>query len=168
MNQTTDQLFSSYPDSSKVWIFSSSTKLTNEQEEQIAREVQDFLVSWKAHGDPLQASCKLLHGHFLIVSADEAAIKASGCSIDGLFRTVKRIGEKLSCDLSIGSDIYFLDGLEVASMKADEFEREIKQGRVTEATTVFNNAVQTLGDIRAGAWQTAFKNSWHAKRFPLD
>ena len=168
MNETTDLLFSSFPDSAKVWIFSASCELSNLQEEQLISELQKFLVSWNAHGEALSADCKLLRGRFLIISAEEDAVKASGCSIDGLFRTVKSIGEQLDCHLSVSSEIYFLDGSKVIALTHDKFQQEVNQGRISESTIVFNNAVQTLGDIRSGSWQTAFKNSWHAKRFPLN
>jgi hypothetical protein len=41
-----------------------------------------------------------------------------------------------------------------------------RDGAVDGGTVVFDNTVATVGDLRAGRWETEMRNAWHAKAFP--
>ena len=41
------------------------------------------------------------------------------------------------------------------------FRDHVARGEVTEKTIVFDNTVQTLGQLRNGNWQKPMRESWH-------
>ena len=40
-----------------------------------------------------------------------------------------------------------------------------RRARVGPDTTVFNNTLTSLGDVRAGRWEVPASDSWHARAF---
>jgi hypothetical protein len=43
----------------------------------------------------------------------------------------------------------------------------VEREEVGEETMVFDNTARTVGALRAGEWERPFRESWHAKAFPL-
>ena len=48
-----------------------------------------------------------------------------------------------------------------------DFRRLAQAGEVGEETVVFDNTIGSVGDVRAGRWERPFRESWHARSFPL-
>ena len=74
--------FEQLSDTSKVWIYQSDRPFTAAEELEIRKRIEQFLSSWKRHGDDLKASYQIKYNHFIIISADETQHPVSGCSID--------------------------------------------------------------------------------------
>jgi hypothetical protein len=83
--------FEGLPDSSRTWVFAADQNLSRSQAGQLLNAVDEFLAQWKAHGDPLTVGRNWRDDRFLTVAVDQSSAGASGCSIDGLFRTLKAI-----------------------------------------------------------------------------
>lgn len=152
------------PDSSRVWIFGADRALTSGEAEQLLQDVAAFLEQWKAHGAGVNAACELRYNQFLFVAADDStAADPSGCSIDNMTRTVQRIAEKSGASFLNTPKVHMkLDG-EVKTVERPAFKELAKRGEVNEETTVFDNSLISLGDVRQGKWELAAKDSWHKR-----
>ena len=76
--------FDIIPDESRIWIYASEHKLTDEQQRYILNSICDSLREWEAHKNPLTAGIKIIENHFIVVALDESKNGARGCSIDTL------------------------------------------------------------------------------------
>lgn len=158
--------FDSLPDDARIWIFGSDRVLDSTAERHLLDETDRFLRAWAAHGAPLTCGRDWKESRFLTIAVDQSTAGASGCSIDGLFRTLKSLAPVIGADLVGSGRIYFRDGDgRIAHASRDEFAELGANGRVTAQTPVFDTTLQSLGE-----WRTKFErplgDSWHAQLLP--
>lgn len=155
--------FESLPDDARVWVFGSDRTIAEPQSQQLLAAVDQFIDRWAAHGTPLHASRDWREGRFLTIAVDQRQAGASGCSIDGLFRTLQGLESALGASLLGGGRIYYRgrDG-NVTSVARDEVEVLGEQGTIGRDTAVFDPTVTTLGDWRQ-RFETTAGASWHAQ-----
>ena len=122
--------------------------------------VDAFLDSWAAHGVPLRCAREWRDDRFLAVGVDQSLEGASGCSIDGLFRTLKTLEPTLGTTLLGGGRVYWraADG---AVQMADR-ERFARQAGADAALPVFDTTVTAAGDWRE-RFERPLAESWHAQ-----
>lgn len=149
---------------SKVWIYQSNRRFTADEELFIFNWVESFTSQWEAHGRKLNAYSEIRYNRFIILVVDEGQAEASGCSIDKSVSLMKQIEQEFNITLFDRFNIAWKDEKGIHSCGRDEFEQLIIAGQITENTIVFNNLVQTLGDLESN-WEIPFKNSWHANIF---
>src|SRR3712207_941960 len=101
--------FDQLPDSARVWVFASERTLTGDDAERLLGEVDRYLAQWAAHGQPLLAARDWVNDRFLAIAVDQRQANASGCSIDGLFRSLQRLGSELGTNLVGGGRVHFRD-----------------------------------------------------------
>ena len=154
--------FGDLPDDSRVWVFGASAPLDEVDAAKLLAAVDGFLLQWKAHGHPLTAARDWREERFLVVGVDQRTEGASGCSIDGLFRTLQGLEKAVGASLVGGSTVFFRDsvGLVHGIPRAD-FALLSKQGAVGTATPVFDTTVTSAADYR-GRFERAAGDSWHA------
>jgi hypothetical protein len=158
--------FETLPDSSRIWVFGSDRPLIAEESRRLLAETDRFLEGWAAHGTPLKASREWTDERFLTIAVDQSTAGASGCSIDGLFRTLSALGSGIGANL-VGSGRVFYrdtDGA-VQSVSRDRFTELASSGEITPATRVFDTTLQTLGDWR-NQFERSVSDSWHAQLLP--
>ena len=158
--------FDTLPASARVWVFASDRPLAAEQAELLLGAVDEYLTEWRAHGQPLTCARAWRDSRFLAVAVDQTDAYASGCSIDGLFRTLQQLQHRLGASLIGGGRVFYRgpDGT-VQSVARDEFTHLGESRAVTGATRVFDPTVAT-----AGEWTARFEadaaTSWHAALLP--
>ncbi|MEO8215538.1 MAG: hypothetical protein ABI718_00480 [Acidobacteriota bacterium] len=151
------------PDDAHVWIFGASSALNPEQSEVLLRAVEEFQRNWAAHGAPLTTAGDLRDQRFLVVAV-EPSVDPSGCSIDRLFKLLQSLSGELGISLVDSGSIFYRDDRgEVQAATRDEFRNLAQRGAVTGESIVFDNAVQTLGDLRHGRWERPASQSWHGR-----
>jgi hypothetical protein len=91
--------FDALPDDARCWIFGASAPVDDIDDQRLLAAVDGFLLQWKAHGAPLTASRDWRDEHFLVIAVDQNQEGASGCSIDGLFRTLKELETAIGASL---------------------------------------------------------------------
>ncbi|MFT6747744.1 MAG: hypothetical protein ACJAZ2_002101 [Glaciecola sp.] len=148
------------PDSSRVWVYQSNVKFTDDQLAVINSKLTDFLSSWDSHGAALQAAAQVLYDQFIVLFVDEGSQMATGCSIDKSVALIKSIESETGVDLMNRMNIAYQKADEIVVQKMMDFKSSIKSGDVNENTTVFNNLVQTKGEFLS-SWQGPAKDSWH-------
>jgi len=145
--------FETLPDSARIWVFASQTELVGAPVDTLLAAVDDFLATWKAHGAPLRAAREWRDNRFLAVGVDVTAEAASGCSIDGLFRTLQTLQREIGAQLVGGGRVFYRSrGGHVEAATRDDFSARAKRGEITPATPVFDT-----GLTDAAAWRTRFE-----------
>lgn len=153
--------FASLPDDARLWVFASSNPLPAAAADRLLTEVDHFVSTWAAHGAPLRAARDWRDDHFLAVAVDQSTAGASGCSIDGLFRTLQRLEPALGTALVGGGRVFWrrADGTVQTADRA-AFAAAARAGTVEGATPVFDTSVTTAGDWRA-RFERPARESWH-------
>jgi hypothetical protein len=155
--------FETLPDDARLWVFAAERPLGEPAESELLAEVDRFLSGWAAHGAPLRAARAWRDHRFLAVAVDQRTEGASGCSIDGLFRSLRALEPALGTTLLAGGRVYWraADGRVQGGDRA-ALRREAEAGDVGPATAVFDTTVTSAGD-----WRTRFERplaeSWHAR-----
>src|ERR1700737_5124772 len=98
------------PDSARTWVFGAHKTLDESASAILLVEIDRFLSQWKAHGSPLTVGRDWKYGRFLTVAVDQSTAGASGCSIDGLFRSLKALEPKIGESLVPGGVVFCCDG----------------------------------------------------------
>jgi hypothetical protein len=150
------------PDDARAWVFGANKTLDASTSETLLIEVDRFLSQWKAHGSPLTVGRDWKYGRFLTVAVDQSTAGASGCSIDGLFRTLKSLEPKLGASLVTSGLVFYRDaGGAIRSVDREGFTALSAEGKIQPDTGVFDPTVTTLGEWRA-RFELDAARSWHA------
>lgn len=144
------------PDDAYLWIFGISPPLDEAKEAQLLRRVDDFLANWAAHGTPIDSGRDVIEGAFLLIAADPRC-ERSGCSIDGLFRSLRQLEQELGVSMLDANRIFFRNG----GGRVDAMTRAEFRERGDAHTMVFDTTAQTLGEVRTGGWERRAELSWH-------
>jgi hypothetical protein len=150
------------PDDSRTWVFGSDRTLNEPESKVLLAEVDRFLSDWNAHGSPLTVGRDWKYARFLTVAVDQSTAGASGCSIDGLFRALKKVGPELDASLVTSGLVFYRDDKgELQSVDREGFTALSAQGSIHPNTIVFDPTVTTLGEWRA-RFELEARQSWHA------
>ncbi len=154
--------FETLPDSSRVWVYGSEPALNETNTNEVLAEVDRFLEGWRAHGIPLYSARDWADDRFLTIAVDQEKEGASGCSIDGLFRTLKSLEASIGGQLVTSGLVYYRgqDGA-IHAVSRDKFTELSRQGAIDADTEVFDLSVTNLGEWRARFTSRA-ADSWHA------
>jgi hypothetical protein len=159
-------VFDELPDNARVWVYGVDRDLSGSAERTLLGEVDNYLTTWTAHGAPLSAARHWRDGRFLTVAVDQNRAGASGCSIDGLFRSLKELEQKIGARVVTSGLVFFRgkDG-KIHSVTRDEFSDLGTAGDVDGETEVFDPSVTTLGEWRA-RFSSRASDSWHGSLLP--
>ena len=163
------QLFPDMPESSRLFVFTSDALLSESYSATLISNINTFLSSWAAHGNPLLANSMLISNRVLIISLDESSASASGCSIDSLTNFIKSEGASSGIDFFNRSWVLYRNPIadhtnftdDWTTEPLNEFWARRKAGLINDDTQVLNTTVTTLTDARNNFVQT-FSDSWHA------
>jgi hypothetical protein len=151
------------PDSSRVWVFGADRGLDDGATDLLLRDVDRFLAQWHAHGAPLTTARDWRDQRFLTVAVDQSTAGASGCSIDGLYRSLKSLEPRLGASLVTSGLVFYRDNKgRVQSVDRDRFTALGAERKITPHTRVFDPTVTSLGEWRA-RFELDAEDSWHAK-----
>jgi hypothetical protein len=150
------------PDSARTWVFGADRNLSDGATDLLLSEVDRFLSQWHAHGSPLTAARDWKYGRFLTVAVDQSTAGASGCSIDGLFRSLKAMEPRLGASL-VTSGLVFYRGKRdsIETVDRERFTALSAEGKINRKTRVFDPTVTTLGEWRA-RFELDAAQSWHS------
>jgi hypothetical protein len=161
--------FEQLDETSRVWIYQSASKLTEQQAEAINVDLYTFLQEWTAHNEMLHTNGKVYYNQFVVIFVDERFSGASGCSIDKSIHYIEHLEKKYDISLSERKKVAFLDdsnpnnGSVIKLSELSHLNTLVESGEINEDTMFFDNLVKTKYDFEKH-WLKPFKNSWH-KRF---
>lgn len=151
------------PETARVWIYQSSRPFSEMELTVLRSQLRAFVGDWTAHSNQLSASGDVLFERFLVLAVDESQAGASGCSIDKSVNFLKGIENQYNTELFERMQFAFLHGEDVEVVPSGEFSRLYTEGGISENTLVFDNLVQSIGDMKR-QWIKPLNKSWH-KRF---
>ena len=157
--------FEQLPEDARLWIFTAARELSDPERARLLEEVDGFIDQWTAHNVRLVAARDWRHDRFLFVGVDEAAAGISGCSVDALVRRMKLLQEELGVELVNHAPVLFRDGDAIQRVSRQRFAELVDAGAVSLNTSVFDNTLARVGDVRAGRWEVRAADSWHARTF---
>jgi hypothetical protein len=157
--------FDQLPADARVWIFAAERTLDEPERRRLLATVDRFIDQWGAHSVPLTAGRDLRYDQFLFVAVDERTVGPSGCSIDALVRQMRMLQDELGIELVNNAPVLFRRAERIERVQRDVFADLATSGEVSLDTTVFNNALTSLADVRADRWEGPASASWHAQAF---
>jgi len=155
--------FNLLPEESRVWIYQSNRKFSDEETQEIQTKLQKFVEEWTAHGDHLHASFTTKYNRFIILAVNQDVYSTTGCSIDSSVRFIQNLEQKYKVDLLDKMNVTYKTGDFVAYKSLADFKKMTKEKAITKETIVFNNLVATIGEFN-DFWEVPAYQSWH-KRF---
>ena len=151
MDTSNKDLFTQFPDQSKVWLYQSNRALNPTEIKELEQELLSFVEGWAAHGNELWAAAKVLNPYFSVLAVNDSLVPPSGCSVDASVHRMKEIGQEMG--------INFFDRMTVTIQEGDE----IKQIHFSELENhnealIFDPLINSLGELRA-EWPRPIKKS---------
>ena len=154
--------FKELPDESRIWIYQSIRKLSDEEVEAISAKTEIFLEQWTAHGKDLDAGFEIKYNRFIVFGLNQENASASGCSIDSSVYFIQSLEKEFGLDLLDKMNVTFYNGEFIAHKSLADFKKMAKARSVSKNTVVFNNLVITKGDYLEN-WEVPAKDSWHSR-----
>jgi hypothetical protein len=160
-----NHLFPQFPDNARLWVFALARELTPDERQLVTKRLDEFVAAWKSHGSAVHGAYQIVENRFLLVAGyvDDGV---SGCSTDSMVRVMKELRQAHGIDGFDRSLVFFRDaGGSMRAVTRAEFQNLAESGAVGDATIVFDATIQTVGDLRAGRFETVFARAWHAAAF---
>ena len=152
--------FNDLPDDSRLWIYQSNRKLSNEELAIIEPRIIEFLKQWTAHGKELNAGYEIKYNRFIVLGLNQENASASGCSIDASVGFIQSLEKEFEIDLMDKMNVTYYNGDFIAHKSLSDFKKMAKAKSVSKNTVVFNNLVNTKIDYIEN-WEVPAKDSWH-------
>ncbi len=146
----------------RIWIYTISKALTEEQLTEFKNRCQIFVSTWTAHEVSLDASFELYKNRLLIFKVNEANYNASGCSIDKQVRLVKELEQAFSVELLNRLLVAYEKNEEVVVAKQSEIAVLLSTDTLNENTIVFDNTISHSADL-ATNWKRPLKETYLSK-----
>ena len=136
--------FQELPKNSRIWIYQSDRKFTDEELPKLNQELSIFLEQWTAHGANLNAAFEIKYDRFIVIGLDQNLNAASGCSIDAQVRFIQKLENDYEVSLLDKMNVTYIQNDRLHFKPLADFKKMAKDGAVGKNTTVFNNLVNTV------------------------
>lgn len=156
--------FENLPQESRVWIYPSNRKLSDEEVAEIHALTTNFINDWSAHGASLEASFDIRYNRFIILAVNTDVQAPTGCSIDSSVQFIQQLEQKYAIDLLDKMNVTFKNGDFIAHKTLVDFKKMAKEKAVAASTIVFNNLVNTIEELN-DSWEVRADESWHSRFF---
>jgi ABC-type uncharacterized transport system ATPase subunit len=163
INHITRPDLSNLPGLARTWLYISERKLTESEMAMVQLESEQFVQTWTAHKQALNAGAFILFDQVLVLWVDESQAGASGCSIDKSTHFVEGLGKQMSIDF-FKRDIVFYQTNDntVTTTTLGQLATLKEVGAISTETLVFDSLKQTVGDLAQNAWQN-IGDSWQKR-----
>lgn len=152
------------PPESKIWIYQSNRKFSDDEISEITTDLESFLQNWAAHGTALECGYEIKYNRFIIIAVNEENQSATGCSIDKSVQFIQNLEQKYKVDLLDKMNVTYKIGDHIAHKSLLDFKKMAKDKAVTANTVVFNNLVNNLEEYHEN-WEVPAADSWHNRFF---
>lgn len=146
----------------RIWIYTLSKELTNEQVTDFKIKCHEFVNSWTAHEVKLDASYELVNNRLLIFKVNEDSYNASGCSIDKQVRFIKEQEQVLNIELLNRMLVAFEKNSELQITHQSKIKELLLAGEINKDTLIYDNTI-TSSNALASAWKVPLSQTWLSK-----
>lgn len=152
-------LFQSFPDDARVWIYASDRILTEAEQQTLREAAQKFMASWTSHERPMDAAFEIVHDTFLILVLNEQQFTASGCGIDKSVAFFKEAEKMLGINLFNRLQIEILSNEKLIITNKKQIAEMITTGAIESKTITFNKQITSLGEWKK-QFQIPLNEAW--------
>ena len=145
---------------SKLWVFQSDREVNGEA---LLSELTSFFASWKTHGRKVESACSVIEGRFLLVVVNEGSYAVSGCAIDELTKTIRKLGEESNVNLLDRAGFYCVASRGLSYVKFSAFKELYEQGVLEDDTEFYDASISVNRDL-AKRWVSKIGDSWIKNR----
>lgn len=156
--------FDTLPEYARIWIYQSNRKLSDDETQDITKQLTEFISNWSAHGMALEASFEIRYNRFIIIAVNQDVQQATGCSIDASVLFIQKLEQQYQIDLLDKMNVTFKQGEFITHKSLIDFNRMAKEKSVSAQTIVFNNLVNTIEELNE-SWEVPAEDSWHSRFF---
>lgn len=150
--------------SERIWIYTISKLLTDDQLQLMHQNCTTFVNGWTAHEVKLAASFEVYKNRILIFKVDESAYNASGCSIDKLQRFIKEQEVQMGIELLNRLLVAYEEHGEPVIVHSSKIKDLLNTGTINENTIVFDNTISS--SLQLNEWKKPLKSTWLNKYLP--
>lgn len=147
------------PPGARVWIYQAERELTETEQQEIKKTLEEFVSTWNSHGNELYSSFDIRYNRFVLIATNEDVNAASGCSIDKSVNTIKALADRFKVDFFNRLVVCYLEEDEVKQLPLAEFKQQIKEGTISPETVFFNNSASTIAELENN-WKISVSSSW--------
>ncbi len=156
--------FDKLPKHSRVWIYQSNRRFTQDELIEITEKLTSFVNEWAAHGTGLQAGFELKYERFIVLAVNQEEQNATGCSIDSSVRFMQELENTYNIELLDKMNVAFKQGEFINFKTLLDFKSMAKSGAIGKKTVVFNNLVTNIAEYNEN-WEVPAIDSWHSRFF---
>jgi hypothetical protein len=157
--------FDQLPTHSRIWVYQPERAFSSEERELISTSLKQFCEGWNTHGNLMPTSFQILEEQFIVLGVDESSLGASGCSIDGSVRTLRKLENTLNINLTDQGKVSFKKSEgQVTVYPSLGIKSKVLSGEIERETLVLNPMVKIKKDLE-NVWISA-NESWLNKYFP--
>lgn len=153
------------PGFSRLWIYQANRKFTGSDKILLEQGLRNLCDQWSAHGNPLETSYYIQYDQFILLAVNERLAGASGCSIDGSVRLLKKMQQEAGLDFFDRGKVAFLVDDEVVLHPLADMEKLFRTQVLSETTTTFDNTIATQAEWE-NHWKIPVKKTWLARYLP--
>jgi hypothetical protein len=146
----------------RIWIYTISQELTNEQIADFKNRCQNFVSGWTAHDVSLDANFELYQNRLLIFKVNEEKYNASGCSIDKQLRFVKELELVFSVELLNRLLVAYENNNQVEVVKSSQIKELLADNIISGNTLVFDNTITESKQLETN-WKQPLLHTWLQK-----
>jgi len=146
----------------RIWIYTLSKKLTNEQLTDFKIKCLEFVNSWTAHDVKLDATYELVNDRLLIFKVNEDSYNASGCSIDKQVRFIKEQEKVLNIEMLNRMLVAYEQNSELLIAHQSKIKELVLSGDITKDTLIYDNTITSSNSISL-AWKVPLYKTWLSK-----
>ena len=144
---------------SRVWIYQSDRTLNENEVNDIKIALNNFIQSWKSHGDQVKGYSNVYFDMFIVLMADESSVSVGGCSTDSSVRLIKEIEKKFNLNLFNRELLTFHTNEKLIQVPLSQIEKSLEENIITGESLYFNNTILSKIDFETN-WIISLKNSW--------
>ena len=153
--------FNSLSEEAKVWIYPSSRKFYPQEIDGLKEKLQGFIDGWKSEDADFKASFELKYNRFIIFSAEEGST-LTNADIDKQVAFILQLQQEYEVELLDKMNVCFKQGEFIQYKDVKEFKTLLKKKSVSAKTVVFDNLVQTKGELE-NYWEVPITESWYSR-----
>jgi len=146
----------------RIWIYTISQELTNEQLVDFKNHCQKFINGWTAHDVSLDANFELYQNRLLLFKVNEEKYNASGCSIDRQLRFVKELELVFSVELLNRLLVAYENNNQVEVVKSSQIKELLADNIISGNTLVFDNTITESRQLETN-WKQPLHHTWLQK-----
>ncbi len=155
--------FDALADNAAVRVVPIAEKLPEDQADALLAVLNELVGQWRERGVVTDgAAAFVAESRFLLIAWNLAGADLSGCTKDQLTHTLMDFEKRLGVPMLSAPRFAVRMATGVEFMRMPDFKALRADGRVSGETTVYDHLVTTLGDVRAGRFETTVADSWYA------